>query len=376
MEVRSLKQPHVAAADVLAEALASADRFDIASAFVTAGGIDHLRQWRLPDKTRLIARAGHGRTDPYAIACAVDELGIDVRLVAGPAAETFHPKLYLVHKPDRLHVLTGSGNLTGSGLTTNVEQFEWLTVRVAKRISRRSRASTCSGSADCPSLTSGSRRGGTRGWRSSTKPAEVARTRRRSDSTGSHRRCPTSRPPSPPAIRRRGPERALPDRQIPGCLDRWLPDSDLRAFVCNFFADAIERHHALYPKGWALLALDPGLDGRFRFQQMSHNVDRFRLRDDGALIAGIGDRDLATRLDHDLPDLVAHIDAGPYKTHDLTIPAVLVPRVLDDIRRPALELVTARRAAEPSRRRSAHRELAIAELERVTGRSLPRPDYS
>ncbi len=376
MEVRSLMQPHVAAADVLAEALASADRFDIASAFVTAGGIDHLRQWRLPDKTRLIARAGHGRTDPYAIACAVDELGIDVRLVAGPAAETFHPKLYLVHKPDRLHVLTGSGNLTGSGLTTNVEQFEWLTVPRGKE--------------DRAQIT----RFGVF-WKRGLPLADLRVTPwwdawlALFDETGGSREdpaqerldrlappMPNEQTPSPPEIRRRGPERTLPDRQIPGCLDRWLPDSDLRALVCNFFADAIERHHALYPKGWALLALDPGLDGRFRFQQMSHNVDRFRLRDDGALIVGIGDRDLATRLDHDLPDLVAHIDAGPYKTHDLTIPAVLVPRVLDDIRRPALELVTARRAAKPSRRRSAHRERAIAELERVTGRSLPRPDYS
>jgi HKD family nuclease len=121
-------QPDDVAADVLAEALASADRFDIASAFVTRRGIDHLEQWPRPSRTRLIARAGHGRTDPHAIAYAFDELGIDVRLVAGPAAETFHPKLYLVHAPDRLHVLTGSGNLTGSGLTTSVEQFEWLTV--------------------------------------------------------------------------------------------------------------------------------------------------------------------------------------------------------------------------------------------------------
>jgi hypothetical protein len=187
---------------------------------------------------------------------------------------------------------------------------------------------------------------------------------------------PDAEAPSQPATQRRRRGRAFPDAQIPGCLDRWLPDPELRALVSNFFADAIEAHHAVYPKGWGLLVLDPRWDGRFRFQQMSHNVDRFRLRDDGTLIVGVADRELATRLDREHTVLVAHIDAGLYKSHDLTIPAALLPRVLDDIRRPALDLVTARRAAVPSLRRRAHRRLAIAELERATGSTLPQPNYS
>jgi hypothetical protein len=60
---------------------------------------------------------------------------------------------------------------------------------------------------------------------------------------------PDAQAPSLPPTQRRGPERAFPDGQIPRSLDRWLPDPDLRALVCNFFADAIKAHHAVYPKG-------------------------------------------------------------------------------------------------------------------------------
>jgi hypothetical protein len=85
-------QPDDVAADFLADAAASADRVDIASAFVTRRGIDHLEQWPRPDWTRLIARARHGRTDPHAIACALDELGIDVRDSAATAGSAFTPR--------------------------------------------------------------------------------------------------------------------------------------------------------------------------------------------------------------------------------------------------------------------------------------------
>ena len=61
---------------------------------------------------------------------------------------------------------------------------------------------------------------------------------------------------------------------------------------------------------------------------VSHNIDRFRLRDDGPLIVGVGDSELAARLDREHTDLVAHIDADPYRPDDLTFP-VLRPCVLD-----------------------------------------------
>jgi hypothetical protein len=50
-----------------------------------------------------------------------------VRLVFDRPA-TFHPKLYLITRPGELIVFSGSGNLTGGGLDTNIEQYEDMTL--------------------------------------------------------------------------------------------------------------------------------------------------------------------------------------------------------------------------------------------------------
>ena len=69
-----------------------------------------------PRKLRLVCRAGHGVTEPGAVVMAADELGAEVRLVAGRNAARFHPKLYLFEAPKRFVVLAGGGNLTAGGL--------------------------------------------------------------------------------------------------------------------------------------------------------------------------------------------------------------------------------------------------------------------
>lgn len=71
-----------------------------------------------------------GLTDPLAVEQLADA-GLAVRCVVDDAAleaARFHPKLYLAARTDALVVLSGSANLTGGGLSGNVEQYEELTV--------------------------------------------------------------------------------------------------------------------------------------------------------------------------------------------------------------------------------------------------------
>jgi hypothetical protein len=121
-----LLQPDSPAIEVLERELDGALRLDAASAFVSRSGIELLLYLPRPGRLRLVCRAGHGPTDPDAVAMAADELGAQVRLVTGSDAARFHPKLYLVAGRDRLVVLAGSGNFTAGGLRDNVEQFEYL----------------------------------------------------------------------------------------------------------------------------------------------------------------------------------------------------------------------------------------------------------
>jgi len=100
-----------------------------AVAFVTEAGVDHLREifgGRTVDLA-ITARASDATT-PEALLKLRDELGADVSVVIGRHAPAFHPKLWLLRGPDRLSVLSGSGNLTGSGMSGNVEQFELVDV--------------------------------------------------------------------------------------------------------------------------------------------------------------------------------------------------------------------------------------------------------
>ena len=127
-EQELLLQPGHPAAEVLAQELDGAIRFDVASAFVSMAGVKLLVELPRAKKVRLICRAGHGSTNPHAVAMAEEDLGAEVRLVAGPAAARFHPKLYLIERQDQLVILTGSGNLTSGGLCENVEQFEKLSL--------------------------------------------------------------------------------------------------------------------------------------------------------------------------------------------------------------------------------------------------------
>lgn len=113
--------------ETLVALTATATELRAAVAFVTSSGVD-LLETLLSDRPglelRLTAR-GAPITEPAAL-IRLTALGADVSLVTGEAARRFHPKLWLARGESRLHVLSGSGNLTDGGLLSNDEQFEYL----------------------------------------------------------------------------------------------------------------------------------------------------------------------------------------------------------------------------------------------------------
>lgn len=108
-----------------------------AVAFVSTGGVALLAELlqRHPhiEEINVVAR-GAPITDPDALLMLRDEVGAAVSVVVGPEALAFHPKLWLLSADDSLTVLSGSGNLTTGGLSTNVEQFELLELFEEKAI--------------------------------------------------------------------------------------------------------------------------------------------------------------------------------------------------------------------------------------------------
>lgn len=100
-----------------------------AVAFVTRGGVAELSEVLagLSDVGLGITARASDATEPEALLELRDVLGADVMVVIGRHAKAFHPKLWLVERDDdELVVISGSGNLTAAGLTTNDEQFEVL----------------------------------------------------------------------------------------------------------------------------------------------------------------------------------------------------------------------------------------------------------
>lgn len=99
-----------------------------AVAFVTRTGVRLLHDVvaaRSSVTISLTARAADV-TEPEALIDLRDNLAADVFVVIGRRARAFHPKLWIIDRPDAVFVLSGSGNLTNGGLVNNEEQFEVL----------------------------------------------------------------------------------------------------------------------------------------------------------------------------------------------------------------------------------------------------------
>lgn len=112
--------------------MVGAESVSAAVAFVTSSGVSLLESIveEHPDVEFDVTARGAPITQRDALLALRDELNCGVSLVVGEDASKFHPKLWLVRHPERLVVLSGSGNLTAGGLRTNREQFEVLELAV------------------------------------------------------------------------------------------------------------------------------------------------------------------------------------------------------------------------------------------------------
>jgi HKD family nuclease len=125
--------------DATSDALAAMERLvlvvdettiRVAVAFVTGAGVELLQglvDGRSGVTLEVVARAADA-TSPHALLSLRDDLGAAVSVVIGRYASAFHPKLWLFETGDVLTVLSGSGNLTSTGLRGNDEQFELATM--------------------------------------------------------------------------------------------------------------------------------------------------------------------------------------------------------------------------------------------------------
>ena len=365
-----LLQPGFTAIELLERELPDALRLDAASAFVTRSGIELLAGLPRPRKVRLVCRAGHGVTEPDAVVMAADELGAEVRLVAGPEAARFHPKLYLIETRERLVVLAGSGNLTAGGLRDNVQQFELHALAPLTPIARehQTRFNELWGQgAPLDELRSTPF---WEAWRDSHERRLVLGREAQELDAALDEQAPPAMSSPDPGIAGRSGGAPMAASQIAGALDRWLPNTERRQVSAGLLADALEELHSHAPNSWALLAIRSQYDRQLRFQLML-NFHLVRLRDDGCLIVGIGDERLADEIARRFP-ATRRDPRGPYGQTDLTIAAVDVAAVVPVVRRAVLAHTRSRGGQAP---RASHSRQAVEELERVVGRRLPRPTY-
>jgi HKD family nuclease len=126
----------------LGAALEGADRLEFAVAYARSSGAGQLLSLDVPSGSRAVVGLGFGLSDPIAVEHLAD-VGLDVRCVIDSttvSATQFHPKLYMASRPRCLTVLSGSANLTGGGLASNVEQYEELTFNDPSPAADRQRA--------------------------------------------------------------------------------------------------------------------------------------------------------------------------------------------------------------------------------------------
>jgi HKD family nuclease len=117
------------AEQALGEMVSHATHLRGAVAFVTASGAGLLKGLLTEHQPLQIAITARGApiTDPQAL-LTLRDAGAHVRIICGANAAAFHPKLWLARTPDELYVLSGSGNATAGGLSSNCEQFEYFAI--------------------------------------------------------------------------------------------------------------------------------------------------------------------------------------------------------------------------------------------------------
>lgn len=103
--------------------LAAPARIIISTAFMNRSGLTMVSPelTAVAGSTTIIAGIRNGITSVQGLKKAVD-LGCRVLVVdTGTRTRIFHPKVYYARNPARIRIMVGSANLTGGGLTGNIE---------------------------------------------------------------------------------------------------------------------------------------------------------------------------------------------------------------------------------------------------------------
>lgn len=139
MEIYSVCQPNTRttldAIDMIAQ-VPDLQSIDVAAAYITSGGLERILatlRSRIGDlthiQTRWLTSADYCRTEPVALEVLSGLPGASVRLADGQGVvnrrgnplKPFHPKAFLFRSPQFDYALTGSGNVSRSGLSNGCE---------------------------------------------------------------------------------------------------------------------------------------------------------------------------------------------------------------------------------------------------------------
>lgn len=238
----------------------------IAVAFVSETGIASLatllERVGRPRTVEVVTRATHtapGTTAEH-LRSIETTLGAETRAFVGAAARAFHPKTFLVRTPLANLTLSGSGNLTLGGLSTNAEQFELLRTRSGPtRIGERQperyepvaagdlTARWASWWGAAPPLAAALAHPAFLHWEAQSAHREALETERRALEAEVEARQPGEEAIAPDGL---NTSRMATEQKVRGRMEKWFPEPRTRGRVYELMADTMRLCHDLNPHGW------------------------------------------------------------------------------------------------------------------------------
>jgi hypothetical protein len=265
----------------------------IAVAYVTAGGIDELVETLdeagMPATVQVVTRATHTTATRADLKALEARLRAEVKAFVGVDARAFHPKCLLTLTDTAMWILSGSGNLTRGGLTTNREQFELLQLPSGPRRPQLEKFETQAG-LDL-----------TRRWDDYWKyalplssalasPAYVAweqQAERRADLVAQMREIEgeaeaqgagTGGAPIQAELEH---SRTATDQKVRARMDSWFPSARVREQVYELLAHAMNVANSLNPDGWYAGYVTDSRWGGNRLSVNARNAQAFLAHSDG-----------------------------------------------------------------------------------------------
>ena len=277
----------------LAAMLPGARVLRIAVAYVTTSGIDELVETLgeagMPPTVQVVTRATHTTATAADLKALEERLRAEVRAFVGTEGRAFHPKWFLTLAEEATSILSGSGNLTRGGLTTNREQFELLQLPAGPRRPQQERFETQAG-LDV-----------TRRWDDYWKhalplasalasPAYIAweqQAERRAQLTAQMRQIEaeveaqgpgTSGPPIQAELQH---SRTASEQKVRARMDSWFPSTRVRQQAYELLAYAMNVANGINPDGWYAGYVTDSRWGGNRLSVNARNAQAFLAHSDG-----------------------------------------------------------------------------------------------